>query len=398
MKNRVIVFLISVIMTAVFVSLTAVGVFAQDKLAVSVSSEQVKEDAETVTLDVSIKNNPGIAGVTLSLEFDNTALAVKSVTEGEFSQLSLVPGSGNQSPYKVMLVNFLGADIKGDGRLFSVTFDILEGTKPGTYDVTVSSSNEADGLLIINQNGSVVPYVADGGSVTVVSGNKGDGSSFGGGGETVTDKREENDKTENEAEDKAESEGSVSEEKWTNPFADVKEDDWFYASVEYASNKGLFKGMTETTFGPSELLTRAMLVTVLYRAEGEPETVYGSDFTDVSADAYYAKAVAWAKANGIVNGVTVTEFAPDANITREQIATIIFRYAAFKGMNAVTLEENLHFDDADTISEYAVSALNWAVGTGLMNGRTQAALNPRDNATRAEAATILMRYFEEAAK
>jgi len=111
MKNRVIVFLISVIMTAVFVSLTAVGVFAQDKLAVSVSSEQVKEDAETVTLDVSIKNNPGIAGVTLSLEFDNTALAVKSVTEGEFSQLSLVPGSGNQSPYKVMLVNFLGASV-----------------------------------------------------------------------------------------------------------------------------------------------------------------------------------------------------------------------------------------------------------------------------------------------
>ncbi len=188
------------------------------------------------------------------------------------------------------------------------------------------------------------------------------------------------------------------EEKWTNPFTDVKQDDWFYGAVEYAETKGLFNGVSTTEFAPGLNLTRAMLVTVLYRAEGEPESDENAGFTDVSDDAYYAKAVDWAKANDIVKGVTETEFAPDANITREQIATIMFRYSAYKGMAAVTLEENLHFDDADDISEYAISAMNWAVGTGLMKGRTTSTINPRDNATRAEAATILMRYFGEAAE
>ena len=102
----------------------------------------------------------------------------------------------------------------------------------------------------------------------------------------------------------------------------------------------------------------------------------------------------WAKQNGIVNGVNETDFAPDANITREQIATIMFRYAQFKGMDAVTLEENLHFEDSNEISEYAVSAMNWAVGTGLMKGKSDTTLNPLDNATRAEIAAILQRFIE----
>ena len=118
-------------------------------------------------------------------------------------------------------------------------------------------------------------------------------------------------------------------------------------------------------------------------------------FADVDMGAYYASAVIWAKQNGIVNGVTKTEFAPDENITREQIAAIMFRYAQYKGMEAVTLEENLHFDDANEISEYAVSAMNWAVGKGLMKGKSATTINPKDNATRAEIAAILQRYIEE---
>ncbi|MBQ7075686.1 MAG: S-layer homology domain-containing protein [Clostridia bacterium] len=110
--------------------------------------------------------------------------------------------------------------------------------------------------------------------------------------------------------------------------------------------------------------------------------------------AYYADAVLWAKQNGIVNGITEIEFAPNSNITREQIATIIYRYAQYKGMDTVTMEENLHFADADEISEYAVSAMNWAVGTGLLKGKTTTTLNPKDNATRAEIAAILQRFIE----
>ena len=111
-------------------------------------------------------------------------------------------------------------------------------------------------------------------------------------------------------------------------------------------------------------------------------------------DAYYANAVSWAKQNGIVNGVTETEFAPNDNITREQIAAIMYRYAQYKGMDAVTLEENLHFADSSEISEYAVSSMNWAVGTGLINGKSESKLAPKDNATRSEVAAILHRFME----
>lgn len=153
-------------------------------------------------------------------------------------------------------------------------------------------------------------------------------------------------------------------------------------------------GVAVDEFAPNDTLTRAMLVTVLYRNAGEPAVNKSIPFADVDMGAYYASAVIWAKQNGIVNGVTETEFAPDANITREQIAAIMFRYAQYNGMDAVTLEENLHFADANEISEYAVSAMNWAVGTGLMKGKSTTTINPKDNATRAEIAAILQRFIE----
>ena len=181
---------------------------------------------------------------------------------------------------------------------------------------------------------------------------------------------------------------------WKNPFNDVKSDDWFYANVQYAVENKLMNGVGDDEFAPNDTLTRAMLVTVLYRNAGEPATNRSIPFADVDMGDYYANAVSWAKQNGIVNGVTENDFAPNSNITREQIATIMFRYAQYKGMTAVTMEENLHFEDSSEISEYAISAMNWAVGKGLMNGKTTTTINPKDNATRAEIAAILQRYIE----
>ncbi|MBR5236353.1 MAG: S-layer homology domain-containing protein [Clostridia bacterium] len=177
-------------------------------------------------------------------------------------------------------------------------------------------------------------------------------------------------------------------------FTDVKENDWFYANVQYVAENNLMNGVAENKFAPNDTLTRAMLVTVLYRNAGEPAGNMSIPFADVDMSAWYANAVVWAKQNGIVNGVTENEFAPDNKITREQIAAIMFRYAQYKGMEAVMLEENLHFADANEISEYAVSAMNWAVGTGLINGKSATTLNPKDNATRAEIAAILQRFIE----
>ena len=196
--------------------------------------------------------------------------------------------------------------------------------------------------------------------------------------------------TEEEPEEKDETET----QEWENPFEDVKEEDWYYESVRYVSENKLMNGIAEGEFAPDNTLTRAMLVTVLYRKAGEPSVNKSIPFADVEMDAYYANAVIWGKQNGIVNGVSETEFAPEANITREQIAAIMFRYAQYEGMEAVTTEENLHFDDANEISEYAVSAMNWAAGTGIMKGKTNTTINPKDNATRAEIATVLQRFIE----
>lgn len=176
-------------------------------------------------------------------------------------------------------------------------------------------------------------------------------------------------------------------------FTDLSDDAWYSDSAKYVLENGLMKGVTDTTFAPNENLTRAMLVTVLYRAEGEPATNRSIPFSDIDMGAYYANAVSWAKQNGIVNGVSENEFAPDESITREQIAAIMMRYAVYKGLDTVTLEENLHFADADEISEYAVSSMNWAVGAELINGKSESLLTPKDNATRIEVAAILHRYL-----
>jgi len=185
-----------------------------------------------------------------------------------------------------------------------------------------------------------------------------------------------------------------------NPFIDVKSDDWFFEDVMYAYIEGLMKGLTETSFVPNDKLTRAMLVTVLYRLEGEPEANRSIPFSDIDMGAYYGNAVSWAKESGIVMGISETEFAPNDNITREQIAAIMYRYAQYKGYN-VSVEENtniLSYNDFDSISKYAVAPMQYAVGIGLIKGKSESTLNPLDNATRAEIATILHRISEANSK
>ena len=183
---------------------------------------------------------------------------------------------------------------------------------------------------------------------------------------------------------------------FTNPFADVSASDWYYGDVEYAVVNGLMSGVAETEFAPGLNLTRAMLVTVLYRAEGKPAVNKSIPFADIDMGAYYAEAVIWAQQNGIVNGVTETEFAPDTNITREQIAAIMHRYAQYKEYD-VSVGENtniLSYEDFDSISEYAIAPMQYASGSGMLRGKSESTINPKDNATRAEIAAILHRFVE----
>ena len=190
--------------------------------------------------------------------------------------------------------------------------------------------------------------------------------------------------------------------KWTEnavtptlPFTDVKSGDWFYEAVQYVYDKGMMTGVSADRFAPASTTTRGMIVTILYRLENEPAVSGGSAFTDVESGAWYADAVAWAAANDIVNGTSATTFAPNSPITREQMATMLYRFAQYKGMDAVTLQEHLTgYPDGDQVSDYAIPAMNWAVGQGLIAGMENGTLVPQGSATRAQVATILMRFCE----
>ena len=178
------------------------------------------------------------------------------------------------------------------------------------------------------------------------------------------------------------------------PFADVSGSDWFYNDVRYVYEKGIMDGTGADRFSPNAPLTRAMIVTILYRMEGSPAVTGTSDFTDVASGKWFAKAVAWAAANGIVNGYGSGLFGPNDPVTREQLAAILYRYAVYGGMTAVTLEENLGgFADTAQLSAYAIQAMNWAVGQGLING-SGSNLVPKAQATRAQVAAIIHRYLE----
>ena len=177
-------------------------------------------------------------------------------------------------------------------------------------------------------------------------------------------------------------------------FTDVRTNNWFAGAVEYVVNNGLFSGVSDTSFAPNEPVTRGMLVTVLWRAAGEP-SASASAFADVPADAWYAKAVAWANANGIVQGYDASTFAPDDRITREQLAAIFQRYAGFKGMETSGRGDLSQFGDTGALSGWAQEGVSWAVGAGLISGKGDGVLDPQGATTRAEAAVILQRFLEK---
>ena len=181
------------------------------------------------------------------------------------------------------------------------------------------------------------------------------------------------------------------------PFTDVREADWFYDDVVYAYENGLFSGTSDTTFSPNASMTRAMLVTVLYRLEGQPAVSGRSGFSDVKLNSYYEDAVTWAADNGIVNGTGATTFSPNANVTREQMAAILYRYAQYKQYGTAASASLNGFSDAAKVSAYAKAPLSWAVAEKLVNG-SEGRLLPTGNATRAQVAAILHRFVENVAK
>ena len=182
------------------------------------------------------------------------------------------------------------------------------------------------------------------------------------------------------------------------PFTDVNEGDWFHDAVRYVYDNGLMDGVGDGQFAPNATTNRAMVVTILYRLAGEPDVSGDVGFTDVAAGQWYTDAVAWAAEKGIVNGISDMEFAPSGDLTREQLATILYRYAESMGYDVSAQADLSGFPDAGDIQSYATQALSWAVAEGLLQGFEDDSLQPGGTATRAQIATILMRFCETVAE
>ena len=177
---------------------------------------------------------------------------------------------------------------------------------------------------------------------------------------------------------------------WVNPFADMSEGDWYYEAVRFAQEQGLMNGYSDGRFGAEDTLSRSQLAQILFNKEGRPGVNYLLDFSDVAGEAWYTEAIRWATSQGIVSGYGDGTFGPDAPITREQLAVMLWRYS---GSPAAT-NDALHFNDTDEISSFALEALRWAVENGILNGYGDGRLGPQGQATRAQVAQMLKNFFE----
>ena len=180
-----------------------------------------------------------------------------------------------------------------------------------------------------------------------------------------------------------------------NPFTDVSEKDWFYSDVMFVYENGLMLGTSKALFSPHGTATRGMMATILWRMEGSPAPKGKNSFTDVEAGKWYADAITWTAENGIFAGYGKDKFGPDDPITREQLAAIFYRYADYKGYDLTVKGDLDKFKDADKITDYAKTAMQWAVGSGLMKGKSGNLLDPQGTATRAEIAAMLHRFIEK---
>ena len=180
------------------------------------------------------------------------------------------------------------------------------------------------------------------------------------------------------------------------PFTDVSGADWFYDEVEYAYTNGIMTGKDADTFAPYEFLARAQFAVILHRMNDEPEVTYADTFRDVGKDIWYTDAILWAADTKVVTGYSNGNFGPGDNINREQMALMMYRYANYKGYDTSVRADFGQYQDAASVSDFAAEAMQWAVGEKIITGKyNETQLDPKGNASRAECATIMMRFMEK---
>ena len=261
------------------------------------------------------------------------------------------------------------------------SFKITSATNMKTTDGINSQTPSMDNSTGDNDNSNDLD---DSNNSSGSNNSNGSNSSSGSNNSGNSNNNNSNDNTDNEPENT----------ETTIQFTDVNENDWYYDAVKYVYANGLMSGVSDTTFAPNANTTRGMIVTVLYRMENQPNVTIDNSFKDVKSTDYYGNAIYWAKQNNIVSGYNSTTFAPNDNITREQMAAILYRYAAYKGYSVDKTSDLSNFNDTSNISNYALTPIKWAVSSGLISGMGDSTISPLGNASRAQIATILMRFIE----
>ncbi len=358
--------------------LMRITTFADGTPTVYITDSQ-NSGTSDITVSVSVTENTPFCGGSMNLVYDNALLKAKS-----YATSDLLAGyiANVNLAYAENTIRFSWAgtdEITEGGELFTVTFEALVSDSFET-DITIDKLKlgDADGEKIeaTSENGHI-KYEKE--TSTLTGTGRHSGKSSGG----ALPGSDQNNET------SAETQNTTT----SMSFSDVKESDWYYSYVKTVYEKGLMKGISDTEFAPDEKLTRAMFVTILYRMDGEPDAGT-SAFTDVEKDSWYEKAVAWANGNGIVQGVSETEFAPNVNITREQMAAIIYRYAKYKGVDteAVMKDTNtLSHNDIFEVSDWAKEGMQYCIAAGIITGDDNGNLLPHNTATRAETATVITR-------
>ena len=182
---------------------------------------------------------------------------------------------------------------------------------------------------------------------------------------------------------------------WKNPFVDVQENDWYYEAVKYVNEDNLFKGATEIKFDPNAPMTRGMMVTVLWRIEKEPVVNYLMQYKDVNTAEYYAEAIRWATSEKVVTGYSNAEFKPDEMLSRQEMVTMLYRYAMYKEIDVALVDETdlTKFLDSNAIADYALEAMRWSVDKGIIKGMSDISISPTTLTARCEVAAVIMRFL-----
>ena len=392
--HRLLPIVLSIILISTLLSPAALAAGGTGVIA---ASDAEGAPGDTVTVTITLQDNPGIIAAAMEVIYDTTQLKLLHVEDAELLNEPTFGASVEQYPYYLSWNDALASgNNKDTGLLVTMTFEILEDAEPG--EVPVVLSGDANDLF--NWDLDNVPFTFCSGIVTVTGAGESEQTPPDKPTDKPTDvpKDEPVDKPEDKTEDKPTvdlpAEESFGGRMLYDSFTDLAPNAWYRSSVEYMLEKGYMKGMSAATFAPDGSVTRAQLVTILYRAAGSPSvTGMYNPFKDVDASSWYGNAVIWGAANGVVKGVTDNTFAPNKQITREQLATLLFRYDQAV---APVVDRLAGYTDAAAVSTYAVQAMNWAVDCGIMNGTSDTTLSPQASATRVQTAALLSRYLKAA--